>query len=115
MKGPIIALLVMIGLLWVTIVMVLTIWVLFRWGKVMEGFFHLLDSSKLARARKLSMWLIVLLAAMAAAGIVLPVLKRGFFWLLLGVFIISAAIAGGVALLVLAQLARSAAAQSSKP
>lgn len=115
MKGPIIALLVMTGLLWVTIFMFLAIWVLLHWGKVMEGLYSLLDSSKLTRARKRSMWLIILLGAMTAAGIVLPVLKRGFFWLLLGVLIISAAIAGGAALLVLAQLGRSAAAQSSKP
>ena len=114
MKVPIIALLVMIGFLWVTIFMFLAIWVLLRWGKVMEGLYPHLDSSKLTRARKRSMWLIILLAAMTVAGIVLPILKKGFFWLLVGVFIISAAISGGAALLVLAQLARLTAAQSSK-
>lgn len=114
MKVPIIALLVMTGFLWVTTFMFLAIWVLLRWGKVMEGFCPLLDASKLTRTRKRNMWLIILLAAMPVAGIVLPILKKGFFWLLVGVFIISAAISGGAALLVLAQLARSAAVQSSK-
>lgn len=109
-----IALLVMVGFLWVTIFMFLAIWVILRWGKVMEGLCPLLDASKLTQAQKRSMWLIILLAAMTVAGIVLPILKKGFFWLLVGVFIISAAISGGVALLVLAQLARSAAMQSSK-
>lgn len=114
MKWPIIALLVMTGLLWITIFMLLVIWILLRAGKILDELFSYLDAPGLARARRRSLWLLFPLGAMIAAGVVLIVLDNALFWSFLGVLLISASISGGAALLLLAEVSRRAGAKSSE-
>jgi len=113
MKWPIIALLVMTGLLWITIFMLLVIWILLRAGKILDELFSYLDAPGLARAQKRSLWFLLPLGAMLAAGVVLIVLDNALFWLLLGVLLISASISGAAALFLLAEVSRRAGAKSS--
>ena len=113
MKWPIIALLVMTGLVWVTTFMLLGIWILLRMGRILDELYPHLDASRLARARKRSLWFLLPLGAMLAAGVVLIVLDNALFWLLLGVLLVSAAISGAAALLLLAEVCGRAEAKSS--
>lgn len=106
MKWPIIALLVMTGLVWVTIFMLLVIWVLLRAGKIFDELFSYLDAGGLARAQRRSLWLFLPLGAMIAAGVVLIVLDNALFWSLFGALLISASISGASALLLFAEVCR---------
>ena len=112
MKWPIIALLVMTGLLWITTLMLLVIWILLRAGKIFDELFSYLDAPGLARAQRRSLWLFLPLGAMIAAGVVLIVLDNALFWSFFGVLLISASISGGAALLLLAEVCRRTGAES---
>ncbi|MBA7609137.1 hypothetical protein ES703_16324 [subsurface metagenome] len=104
MKWPIIALLVMTGLLWITIFMLLVIWILLRAGKIFDELFSYLDAPGLARAQKRSLWFLLPLGAMLAAGVVLIVFDNALFWSFFGALLVSASISGAAALLLLAEV-----------
>jgi hypothetical protein len=114
MKWPVIVLMVMTVFLWITTLMLLVMGFLVRRGKLMGELYSYLDASKLERTRKRSMWLAVPIVVMAAAGVILPVLKPGILWLLAGIVIVSAAFSGGAALFFLAQIARNAKMESTE-
>jgi len=114
MKWPVIVLMVMTAFLWITTLMLLVMGFLVRRGKLMGELYSYLDASKLERTRKRSTWLAAPIIVMAAAGVILPVLKQDLFWLLTGIVLMSAAFSGGAALFFLAQIARNARMESTE-
>lgn len=94
------------GILGVSALMLVVLWIILRAGKVPEDFTLLFSPSRMGLIRKISMWLNIPAGALLAAGLLLSILKPGLIHLLTGIILIGFSVCMFLVILVLTEFSR---------